>query len=159
DHPQASLQMHTGHGVLQRPSLGAWCVYGLGTANRSLPGFVTLGLPNRQLAQTAFMPAIFGATDIQFNGSPAPPAPPYLHSPQMSRSQQRRQLDFIQELNGDLLERSQRDAKVDDVIRSYELAFRVEEVMPGLLDLGKEPASIQKMYGIGNPDLAAQRTP
>jgi hypothetical protein len=159
DHPQASLQMHTGHGVLQRPSLGAWSVYGLGTVNRSLPGFITLGLAAKQHAQTAFMPAIFGATDIQFNGSPARPALRYLHNPQLSRAQQRRQLDFIQELNGDLLERSQRDAKVDDVIRSYELAFRVEEVMPGLLDLSKEPASIQKMYGIGERDLAAQRTP
>lgn len=69
NHPQAFIQMHTGIFQFKRPSLGSWTLYGLGTENEELPGFITIN-PNPQLGGTqnyssAFLPAIYQGTPIQ----------------------------------------------------------------------------------------------
>ena len=72
NHPQATIQLHTGNFQFVRPSLGAWTLYGLGTENDSLPGFVTLSPPNgsggNQNFGYAFLPAIYQGTPIDFGG-------------------------------------------------------------------------------------------
>jgi hypothetical protein len=157
NHPEAALQLHTGQGVLRRPALGAWSVYGLGTENQDLPGFITLGMKKMQHAQTAFLPAIYGATDV--TASKGRGILRFLDNPQVSRPVQRQQLDLIQEMNRDMFERTQRDAKIDDVIRGYELAFRMQGVMPAVLDLSKEKPQTLEMYGCNNSALSRYNMP
>ena len=70
-HPGAMTQMHTGTAQFVRPSLGAWTLYGLGTENESLPGFVSLSPPagSSRNYSSAFLPAIYGGTKVGRTGS------------------------------------------------------------------------------------------
>ena len=110
NHSQAFAQMHTGSFQFVRPSLGAWTIYGLGTENASLPGFITLNPPSdnggSQNYGSAFLPAIFQGTKIGTNQIPGfyaallgvneEPGPPLQNVDNrfLTRAQQRRQLDW-----------------------------------------------------------------
>ena len=71
-HPQAFLQMHTGIFQFKRPSLGAWTLYGLGTENENLPGFITISPPLQNGGPanygSAFLPAVYQGTPIRLGG-------------------------------------------------------------------------------------------
>ncbi|MBI5801847.1 MAG: DUF1501 domain-containing protein [Verrucomicrobia bacterium] len=156
-HPQAFLRMHTGTSQFVRPSLGAWATYGLGTENENLPGFITIAPPNNvggaQNYGSAFLPAIYQGTRIgtgnRFSGSQAqvknlqPPGTPQA---------QRLELDLIQSLNREALARDPRNAEVEGVIESFELAFKMQSQMPTVLDLNKESDATKKLYGVGDRD-------
>jgi hypothetical protein len=164
-HPRAMTQMHTGNAQFVRPSLGAWTLYGLGTENENLPGFVALN-PQATAAQNygnAFLPAIYQGTKV---GRPQGPRPamarnlpmsnsgaiPDIDNPRMTRKSQRSQIDFIQQLNQSKLAKDQVDPNVEGVIESYELAFRMQDALPKLMDLGDESEKTLAMYGINeNP--------
>ncbi len=155
-HPAAMTQMHTGTAQFIRPSLGAWTLYGLGTENDSLPGFVSLSAPNggSQTYGSAFLPAIYGGTKVGRGGRVARFARggsgesvPDIKNARLSESQQRMQLDFIQRLNREKLRREQNHPGVEGVIESYELAFRMQDAMPQLMDLAGETESTLAMYG------------
>src|SRR6056297_1485206 len=47
-HPRALTQMHPGNAQFVRPSLGAWALYGLGSENQSMPGFIAMNTPGAQ---------------------------------------------------------------------------------------------------------------
>lgn len=157
-HPAAMTQMHTGTAQFVRPSLGSWTLYGLGTENASLPGFVSLSPPagSSRNFSSAFLPAIYGGTKVGRTGRRAnqfarfaqgqPQSVPDIKNPRLTDQQQRRQLNFIQQLN-----RSQMPAEesrnVDGVIQSYELAFRMQNAMPELMDLSQEDKKTLAMYG------------
>jgi Protein of unknown function (DUF1501) len=126
NHSQAFAQMHTGSFQFVRPSLGAWTIYGLGTENASLPGFITLNPPSdnggSQNYGIAFLPAIFQGTKIGTNQIPGfyaallgvneEPGPPLqnVDNKFLTRAQQRKQLDLVRDLNAHKLsgERSSR---------------------------------------------------
>ena len=157
-HPRALTQMHTGNAQFVRPSLGAWTLYGLGTENSSMPGFVSLS-PAAGTAQTygsAFLPAIYQGTKLgggsrgrsRRGSEPAPD----LKNSRYTPSQQRQQLDFIQSLNRDKLQREKEHPGVEGVIESYELAFRMQSAMPELMDLSGEDQKTLDLYGIGNSE-------
>jgi hypothetical protein len=157
-HPQAILQMHTGIFQFRRPSMGAWVLYGLGTENANLPGFVTIS-PSFATANyaSAFLPAVYQGTPIRGFG-PGPGAVPgggagggvsNLRNPSQSEGAQRRQLDFIQALNQGVLEREPGDPGVEGAIRSFELAFRMQRDLPMVMDLSRESAATRALYGIG----------
>lgn len=162
NHPQATTQMHTGNFQFVRPSLGAWTLYGLGTENDSLPGFITLSPPNgAQNYGSAFLPALYQGTPI---GKPARPrngAGPdtasirNIANPRLSPAQQRIQLDFIKEINHEKLLRDQYQPEVEGIIESFELAFRMQDEVPGVLDLTDEPPSILDLYGINQTTTGA----
>ncbi|HYF34450.1 MAG TPA: DUF1501 domain-containing protein [Prosthecobacter sp.] len=165
NHAQAFVQMHTGSFQFVRPSLGAWTLYGLGTENDNLPGFITLNPPadngGSQNYGSAFLPAIHQGTKI--GGSQLPdlyaaflktdvaPGPPMknIANTKVTRSMQRAQLDLIRGLNQHKLEREVFQPEIEGAIESLELAFRMQTEVPDVLDMRGEPDSIRKLYGIG----------
>jgi hypothetical protein len=165
NHAQAFVQMHTGSFQFVRPSLGAWTLYGLGTENENLPGFITLNPPadngGAQNYGSAFLPAIYQGTKI--GGSQLPdlyaaflkkdvaPGPPMrnIENPNVSKEVQRAQLDLIRGLNQHKLERDGFHPQIEGAIESFELAFRMQSEVPEVLEMRNEPEHIRKLYGIG----------
>lgn len=160
NHPQAQVQMHTGSFQFVRPSIGAWTLYGLGTENANLPGFVSLNAPTgtAQHFGSAFLPAIYqGAT---FGGNQRPggfqrrsgrnarPAVPNISNSKLDRDMQRIQLDFVQSLNRAKLDREEHQPEVEGVIESFELAFRMQDELPELMDIGSESKETLDLYGV-----------
>jgi hypothetical protein len=157
--------MHTGSFQFVRPSLGAWTLYGLGTENENLPGFITLNPPadngGAQNYGSAFLPAIYQGTKI--GGSQLPdlyaaflkkdvaPGPPMrnIENPNVSKEVQRAQLDLIRGLNQHKLERDGFHPQIEGAIESFELAFRMQSEVPEVLEMRNEPEHIRKLYGIG----------
>lgn len=153
NHPTAQTQLHTGNFQFVRPSLGAWTLYGLGTENASLPGFVSLNPPagNSSSYRNAFLPAIFQGTKLNLGGNPgrgsAASRLPDIKNPQLTDAQQRQQLDFIQQLNQRQAERQPEHPGLEGVIQSYELAFRMQDALPQVLDLSQESEATRRAYG------------
>ena len=147
-HPQAVVQLHTGsaNAALTRPSMGSWLLYGLGTDNQDLPGYITINpSPNFGGAVnygSAFLPAHFQGTRITDQG--------FLSNLKASTAaaQQRKQLDLIQSMNRDLASAPGAPDPVDGIIASYELGFRMQDKVPALLDISKEPEHVKEAYGI-----------
>jgi hypothetical protein len=153
NHTQAFLQMHTGIFQSPRPSMGAWVLYGLGTENDNLPGFITLCPPVNNGGTnnygTSFLPAIYQGTRIGTTGkSIATASVSNLTNPKRSTAAQRLQLDLIQGLNREALEREQVHPGIEGAIESYELAFRLQSELPKLMDIDDESETTQKLYGI-----------
>jgi hypothetical protein len=155
-HAQAFLQMHTGIFQFKRPSMGAWALYGLGTDNQNLPGFVVLSPPLGGTSSfgSAFLPAVYQATPIggfgPFGGrGGAGGGVSNIRNPRQSADAQRLQLDFLQSLNRSTLEREPHDDGVEGAIKSFELAFRMQKDLPKVMDLSGESAATRALYGIG----------
>lgn len=162
NHPQATTMMHTGNFQFVRPSLGAWTLYGLGTNNDSLPGFITLSPANgAQNYGSAFLPAIYQGTPIgkqarnRFVPSEDQGAVKNIENPRLSHDLQRVQLDYVKSLNMAKLHRDEFHPDVEGIIESYELAFRMQDELPDVLDISSEPESILKMYGIDDRTTGA----
>ena len=155
NHPPAFLQMHCGIPTAPRPSMGAWITYGLGTLNENLPGFVTLS-PNPGNGGSAnygssFLPAIYQGTRIGNGRQPIAQAKiSNLAHPQLSRPEQRAQLDFVQQLNKAAQQRQPENAAIEGLIESHELAFRMQDALPSVLEIESESDTVKKLYGIGD---------
>jgi hypothetical protein len=147
-HPQAVIQLHTGTALasLVRPSMGAWLLYGLGTENQDLPGYITINPPPDVGGATnygnAFLPAHFQGTRISDAGYV-----PNLKA-QTPLALQRKQLDLLQAMNRDLAATPGAPEAVEGVIQSYELAFKMQGKVPELLDISKEPQKVLDAYGV-----------
>jgi hypothetical protein len=155
-HPQCFTQLHTGSFQFVRPSLGAWVLYGLGTQNRDLPGFITIKPPTRvggaQNYGSAFLPAVYQGTPIgQLGGNLKDSTLSNLRNPELSKKDQRQQIDLLQSMNKDLRNRRPNNEQLEGVIESYELAFRMQGAVPEVMDLSGEPGHIQDLYGLNNP--------
>jgi Protein of unknown function (DUF1501) len=142
--------MHTGNFQTVRPSMGAWTLYGLGTENQDLPGFLAMN-PLSNLGNhnhgSAFLPASMQATMIRAaNGESMPNLTP----PHQNDAQQRRQLELLSAFNHERLQKDVVNNELEGLIYSYELAFRMQSSIPGLMDLTKEKPTTLKSYGIGN---------
>src|SRR5205823_3028170 len=159
NHPQAFLQMHCGIFQFPRPSLGAWVLYGLGTENANLPGFITISPPvnNGGPANygSSFLPAVYQGTKIGANRGPFPgpggdaTQMSNLKNPRRSASAQRVQLDFLQSLNRAAIDNGGDAPAIEGVIESYELAFRMQAELPKLMDLSGETKETRDLYGVG----------
>ena len=152
-HPQAMIKLHTGSTQSIRPSLGAWTLYGLGTLNRNLPGFVTLTPPaaggGAQNYGSAFLPAMYQATKIGADNRPIAEAEVRNLVPPVGVESQKLQLDLIQKLNREKLVAGRQNPAVEGAISSMELAFKMQSEMPVVLDLNRENKAMRKRYGIG----------
>jgi len=164
-HTTSMTQLHTGNAQFVRPSLGAWTLYGLGTENDSLPGFVSLS-PAAGAAQnygSAFLPAIYAGTTLgrssrggnRLGRFTSDEQVPDISHPRLNSKQQRQQLDFIQQLNREKLKQEQQHPGVEGVIESYELAFRMQTALPEWMDLSQESAATQQLYGISGNSPAS----
>jgi hypothetical protein len=167
-HPQAFAQLHTGSTQFVRPSLGAWTLYGLGTENQNLPGFIAINPPvaAARAFGSAFLPAAYQATRVQGSprpgfagrraGGPEPAAIADIESPLVDRAAQRSQIDLIQRLNASRLELdggASRDT--EGVIESYELAFRMQDEVPRVMEISGETRATLDRYGVGGDDTDA----
>lgn len=147
-HPQAVIQLHTGaaQAQLTRPSMGSWLLYGLGTENQDLPGYITINPPPNFGGAvnygSAFLPAHFQGTKINDSG--------YLPNlkAQAVASLQRKQIDLVQSMNRELAAQPNAPDELDGVIQSYELAFKMQGQVPELLDISNEPQSVLDAYGV-----------
>ncbi len=153
NHTQAFLQMHTGVFQSPRPSVGSWVLYGLGTENANVPGFITLCPPvgdgGAANYGSSFLPAIYQGTRVGTAGKPVASAKlSNLTNARRSPAAQRVQLDLVQVLNRAALERERDHPGIEGVIESYELAFRIQGEMPKLMDLAQETPATQKLYGL-----------
>ncbi len=158
-HGGALLKMHTGSDTQVRPSMGSWVVYGLGTENENLPGFITIcptlahGGVNNWGA--AFLPAYCQGTPIGNASITSDKAlVRHIRNDLISRSAQRQQLDFLAEVNHEHLQLSGPDQALEGRINSFELAYRMQSTMPEAQDVTRESEPTKKLYGLDNPVTA-----
>jgi len=151
-HEPAQLMMSCGELVNVRPSLPSWAVYGLGTENENLPAFVALS-PNGTTSSgdkhwsNAFLPAWTRGTAIATGNSDVNKLIEHLRSGSTSIREQRRQLDFLAQINSEHLAERPGDAYLEGRILSFETAFRMQVEATDAFDLTREPLHIREMYG------------
>ena len=149
-HAQSFLQLHTGDRLRERPSLGSWITYGLGTENQNLPGFISLNTSKSSVYSSAFLPSIYNGTPIGMNGEDMSAATiKNVASEHLPLSSKRRQLDFIQSMNRGHLAQRPGDDKLESVIESLELGFRMQSAAPELLDISTETKASLERYRVG----------
>jgi hypothetical protein len=147
-HPQAVVQLHTGsaNAALTRPSWGSWLLYGLGTENQNLPGYITINPPiafgGAANYGSAFLPAYYQGTAITDQGFM-----PNIKAA-TDKDLEREQIDLIQDFNRETAARPGAPEAVDGVIKSYELGFRMQDTVPQLLDISGEPQHVLDAYGV-----------
>ncbi len=151
NHSGAALQMCTGDQAFSRPAMGSWLVYGLGTENQNLPGFVVVSpaavFQGAQLWSSSFLPSAYQGTLVRDLRNPVA----NLRDPYGDIPRQRANLDALRQLNE--LHRRQRvlDSPLDARIASFELAFRMQREAPEAFDVSLETNQTHRLYGIGNP--------
>ena len=152
-HGPSTLFMHSGTINLIRPSMGAWVAYGLGSENQNLPGFVTIcptlahgGVKNWG---SAFLPAPYQGTPLGVASKPSTEARvAYTRRRWGSRSMQRIQLDLMQESNQQFLKWTGPNQELEGRINASELAFRMQDAVPQVLDVSGESKETLSLYGI-----------
>jgi hypothetical protein len=148
-HSTGVLRLHTGSNNAGRPSLGSWCSYGLGSENRNLPAFVVLsfgvipcgGLEN---FSGGFLPANHQATLLKAEGPPIDNLIAADKDPRVQRTK----LDLLRLQDEAFARRLGNDDAVEAAVRNHEMAFRMQSLVPDVLDLSKETAATQRLYGI-----------
>ena len=153
NHPTACYHVNTGNRFGGDPAVGAWVTYGLGSLNDNLPGFVVL--PRNSYPQggasnwsNGYLPADHQGTPLRPEGSPILD----LHAPAgMTRKDQRDNLDLLAKLNGKHFKARPDQGELDARMSSYELAYRMQMEVPGILDLKGETKKTKEAYGIGEP--------
>ena len=158
-HGGALMQLHTGTNTFTRPSWGSWVVYGLGTENQNLPGFITLkptlfhgGAKNYS---AGFLPAWNEGTAIGYAAlSPGDLKEPiqYLELKGLTSDQQRFELEMLQKMNRRSAERAPFDPQLEGRIQAFELAARMQTEAPEAFDLAKESETTKKLYGFDDEE-------
>jgi hypothetical protein len=152
NHEPALLQMHTGNVQPIRPSMGAWFLYGLGTENENLPGYVVLRpspkiVVGPALWSNSFLPAEYQATSVITADMRIDKLIANIHNPKLNRDQQREQLDLLARLNRVHLEKRNGDTELDGQIKAMETAFQMQKQAMQTFDISREPESVRKAYG------------
>jgi hypothetical protein len=152
-HGPALLNINTGSGVFARPSMGAWTLYGLGTENQNLPGFISLSPSlyhgGAQNYGSAFLPASFQGTRIGDGSTPFQQAVLSNLQPGDDPALQRLQLDLLSQRNREHLARAGDDPRFEARIAAFEMSFRMQMEAPQVMDLSKESEATRKQYGVG----------
>ena len=151
-HGSALVAMNTGSMFIGRPSLGSWTVYGLGTENQSLPGYVVMldkrggpisGQPNYS---SGFMPSTYQGTLFRPVGNPILDLQGPRH---VNDEAQRAQLELLDQLNEKHLQQRPGGSDLAARIQSYELAYKMQSEAPGAVDLAQETQQTLDDYGVG----------
>ncbi len=149
EHTNANYFLHTGSGMQGRPSMGAWCGYGLGSECQELPGFVVLngglippgGLDN---FNSGFLPATFQGSI--FNPGDAPVA--NIRPTEARPALQQNKLALLRQLDASAVERLGAVDQLESAIANYELAYRMQVAVPKLIDFSDETAATRTAYGL-----------
>ncbi|HZQ46502.1 MAG TPA: DUF1501 domain-containing protein [Verrucomicrobiae bacterium] len=148
NHNGACLQMNTGEQAFSRPSMGSWLLYGLGSENQDLPGFVVISpaqpAQGAPLWSSSFLPASYQGTLVSDLNNPIA----NLKNPRLSSAQQREQLDVLKQLNTIHEQQREEDNRLSARIQSFELAFRMQARAPEAFDVANESAETKKLYGM-----------
>ena len=149
NHAPAQLLLHTGSAQFGGASMGAWTAYGLGTPNQDLPGYMVMvsggKMPSagKALWGSSFLPSVYQGVQCRPQGDPIL----YVSNPDgMSRATRRKSLDALQKLNRLELETFQ-DPETLTRIEQYELAFRMQTAVPGVMDIKDEDPKTLEAYG------------
>ena len=151
NHDPAHTYMNTGTQISGRPSMGSWILYGLGAETQNLPGFVVLssvgGGQNQPIASrqwhSGFLPSKYQGVHFHSKGDPVL----YLSNPNgVTQKDQRSVINSVNQLNR-LGNRTLRDPEITTKISQYEMAFRMQASVPGLMDVSNEPKHVLDMYG------------
>jgi len=152
-HGSAMLMMNSGKILSGSPSLGSWINYGLGTVNEDLPGYVVMLDPSggpisgAKNWSSGYMPASLQGSILRAKGAPILD----LQSPDgVSRELQRELIDSIAENNDAHLLSRPNNSELSARIKSYELAFKMQQSAPELVDLSQESQETLDLYGVGN---------
>jgi Protein of unknown function (DUF1501) len=148
NHNGACLQMNTGEQAFSRPSIGSWLLYGLGSENQDLPGFVVISpaqpAQGAPLWSSSFLPASYQGTLVSDLNNPIA----NLKNPRLSSAQQREQLDVLKQLNAIHEQQREEDNRLSARIQSFELAFRMQARAPEAFDVTNESPETKKLYGM-----------
>lgn len=151
NHNGACLQMNTGEQAFSRPCMGSWLLYGLGSENQNLPGFVVLSpaqpAQGAPLWSSSFLPAAYQGTLV--NDLQRPIA--NLANSRLALDAQRQQLDILRALNEQHATQRADDSRLSARIESFELAFRMQRQAPDTFDINKESEATRKLYGLDDP--------
>jgi hypothetical protein len=152
-HSTGVLLLHTGHNRAGRPSLGSWMSYGLGSENENLPGYVVLSFGHvpvggMEALGSGFLPANHEATVIRAEGAPIENI-----VPSDTAAQQQAKLDFLRREDTAFAARLGGNDAVESAARNYELAARMQSLVPDVLDDSRESKAIRDLYGVDDPDL------
>ncbi len=158
NHPTALYHLNTGNQFGGDPAVGAWVAYGLGTENRNVPSFLVLpdvAYPQGGPANwsNGFLPARHQGTTLRPEGAPILDMMP---PKGVAGERQKMNLDLLRDLDRRHRNRHPHHEDLSARMESYELAFRMQAEMPGLLDLEREPVSTRRMYGIGGDNADAE---
>ena len=157
NHPTALYQMNTGNRLGGDPAIGSWVTYGLGSENQNLPGYVVmteLAAPQGGSGNwsNGFLPANFQGTLLRSKGSPILD----LNPPDWkSRHHQRANLDVLNQLNQESLKNHPQHRDLLARMENYELAFRMQMEVPGVVNIEEEPEHIQSLYGLDNKETSS----
>jgi len=150
-HEVATIMMNTGSRLV-RPSIGSWVLYGLGSENQNMPGFVSLrpgGPPPGGTAnwQSAFLPGIYQGVSINTKVPTLNQLIENIRNPNTPLVEQRRQLDLVHKLNEIQSQNLQKDAQLESRLEAFEMAFKMQTEATDAFDLNKEPQSMRDLYG------------
>ena len=157
NHSNGVCQMNTGSIFAGRPSLGAWVSYGLGTENENLPAFIVLeDNPGKVINgprnwSAGFMPAAYQGTAVRAGSEPIS----NLDRPKsVSDQRQKRKMELLGQIDREHQRLHPHDENLEARIRSYELAYRMQAAAPETVDLSRETAQTQALYGIDEKPTA-----
>lgn len=153
NHEPSLLLMNCGDGRLIRPSVGSWVTYGLGSLNQNLPAFVSLcpGYPiqESQNWQAGFLPGVYQATYVNTRHQHVEQLLDSIKNNRIARSDQRKQLDILAAMNTQHAGERGHDPQLEQQMRSFELAYRMQIEATDAFDVTREPQHILDMYGDG----------
>ncbi|MDB4396600.1 DUF1501 domain-containing protein [bacterium] len=152
EHAGAMMMMNAGHLQPSRPSMGSWMVYGLGTENQDLPGFIAMSpraQPRNKLANwsNAFLPGAYTGTYVNIHDMKPERILDDLKNKWLPKVDQRKQADLLARLNQLDLHRQQGDQQLEASIQAMEMAFRMQFAVPDAFDTSRETKSTLEMYG------------
>ena len=152
NHEPGLLMMNTGNLQPIRPSLGSWILYGLGSENENLPGYVVLRpspkiVVGPALWSNSFLPAEFQATSVVTESMQLDKLVANIKNPKATYEQQREQLDLLATLNKLHMKQRGNDGELDGQIKAMETAFAMQKRAMQTFDISREPAYIREMYG------------
>jgi len=152
EHAGAILMTTLGHLQPNRPSMGSWLVYGLGTENQDLPGFVAMSpraQPRGKAANwsNSFLPGAYSGCYVNIGSMHPDRILSDLKNEWLPRTEQRRQADLLAQLNQLDLKRQKQDQQLEASIQAMEMAFRMQFAVPDAFDLQSETQRTLDLYG------------
>jgi len=159
-HEVAQRFMHTGALQLPKPSMGSWLVYGLGTENQNMPGFITMG-GAPEWRQASFLPGVYQGCNVNYNSKmDLDEVIMNIKNQFTPPDRQRRELDLVHQLNAIHAAKLQKDAQLEARIESFEMAFKMQTEATDAFDITKESDATRDLYGrtdAGSKLLVARR--